>query len=317
MVLRRGRTLALSAMVLAGVLFGFAPTPVSAATDWSFESSATDSGWQIEVEEGSGHVEGDCTSIGDDWLLLEPMEGTCYVQFSQENPTAFALHHVLPNGKYIVFRHVDEMSPYLVAIDAVSLDGDTLQFTMASENLIGEILDVESETWDLGAEQQKIALYLLSEEPGDWFHIDPTIVEAVLLSPSEMEVDFDGDDGEGDTDGQWVTRTCNLETAICNTGVTEDPLITASGRFLLTGSTIEFASVRVRWAWLSCRISGDAGENRRVPSDCRTVSRGAGFGSSLERRPYRVTARDRARGFLRVAIYADGVWHYSSTHSVR
>ena len=101
----------------------------------------------------------------------------------------------------------------------------------------------------------------------------------------------------------------------CSAG--DDPSITAIGATRLIGSTSTFSSDRVRWAWLSCRASGDGGTDARVPLGCRTVARGSGLGSSLERRAYRVTAQDRRHRYMRVAIYADGAWHYSSTHSLR
>jgi hypothetical protein len=101
----------------------------------------------------------------------------------------------------------------------------------------------------------------------------------------------------------------------CSIG--DDPSITAYGATRLIGSTSTFASDRVRWAWLSCRTSGDGGTDTRLPAGCRTVARGSGLGSALERRAYRVTAQDRRHRYVRVAIYADGSWHYSSTHNVR
>ena len=64
-------------LFLAG-LFGIAPKPALAATDLSFESLPTDSGWEIDVEAGSAHLEGDCTDTGVEWLELEPVQGDCF-----------------------------------------------------------------------------------------------------------------------------------------------------------------------------------------------------------------------------------------------
>lgn len=97
----------------------------------------------------------------------------------------------------------------------------------------------------------------------------------------------------------------------------DDPSISMIGSARLVGSTTEFANDRVRWVWLRCIREGDAGSSRRLPLGCRTVSRGSGLGSSLERRAYRLSAADRRSGYMRIAIYADGEWHYSSALSLR
>lgn len=204
---------------LAVTALGFSPAPVAAGSDWSFEGLPTDSGWEIEVEAGSGHGEGDCTDSGFSWLTLEPVEGDCFVQFSQEMPSAFALHHALPGGKHIVFRHIDNQAPFLFAIDSVSLDGNEFRFTMASQNFddsLGYRFEDDSWTLEDGTPQQKMALYVLSAEPANWFDIDPAIVQSVLLSPGEMEVDHDGLVNDGDTDGVWAERVCNLRTGTCD-----------------------------------------------------------------------------------------------------
>lgn len=218
MIVRRRLLATISAVLFLVGLFGIAPRPVLAATDLSFENLPTDSGWEIDVEAGSAHLEGDCTETGEQWLELVPVEGACFVQFSQLFPTAFALHRALPGGQQLVFRHVDNQDPFLFAIDAVTLNGNELSFTMASDNFDDALgYRFENDEWShLGSAQQKMALYLLSETPEDWFDIDSSIVEAVLLSPGEMEVDHDGEVNDGDTDGQWATRTCNLRTGTCD-----------------------------------------------------------------------------------------------------
>jgi hypothetical protein len=108
----------------------------------------------------------------------------------------------------------------------------------------------------------------------------------------------------------------NTIAASCELGG-GDPSISAIGRTRLVGSTTEFADDRVRWAWLRCMRDGDAGTSSRLPIGCRIAARGAGLGSSLERRAYRLSAADRRSRYMRVAIYADGEWHYSSAVSVR
>lgn len=305
--LRRVSVVIFSTLIMMALLASV-PSQVRAAVEnWSFETLPTDGGWQIAVEEGSEHVEGDCTSH---WLELEPVEGSCFVQFTQDSPTAFALYHEIPGGGYVVIRHLDTEFIFNLAVDQVTYNEGALQITYASENLDGRILDNGDNKWSLGDGGQKMAIYELSAEPDDWFDIDPSLVTSILASPTEMEVDSDGVVGDGDTDGEWVTIHLLL-------GGSDDPSISMIGSTRLVGSTTEFANDRVRWVWLRCIREGDAGSSRRLPLGCRTVSRGAGLGSSLERRAYRLSAADRRSGYMRVAIYADGEWHYSSALSVR
>lgn len=125
----------------------------------------------------------------------------------------------------------------------------------------------------------------------------------------------------------WVTdvleTACDYDEPVVAYGLSgigfgsEDPSISAIGSTRLVGSTTEFANDRVRWAWLRCTRDGDAGTSSRLPLGCRIAARGAGLGSSLERRAYRLSAADRRSRYMRVAIYADGEWHYSSAVSVR
>jgi hypothetical protein len=138
---------------------------------------------------------------------------------------------------------------------------------------------------------------------------------------SEATCSTDGDIilaywGYVDADNAMNVYT-NTIAASCELGGGEDPSISAIGRTRLVGSTTEFADDRVRWAWLRCTRDGDAGTSSRLPIGCRIAARGAGLGSSLERRAYRLSAADRRSRYMRVAIYADGEWHYSSAVSVR
>jgi hypothetical protein len=137
---------------------------------------------------------------------------------------------------------------------------------------------------------------------------------------SEATCSTDGDIilaywGYVDADNAMNVYT-NTIAASCELGG-EDPSISAIGRTRLVGSTTEFADDRVRWAWLRCTRDGESGTSSRLPTGCRIAARGAGLGSSLERRAYRVSAADRRSRYMRVAIYADGEWHYSSAVSVR
>jgi hypothetical protein len=96
-----------------------------------------------------------------------------------------------------------------------------------------------------------------------------------------------------------------------------DPSITEERAGKLVGSTTAFAFSRVQWAWMSCTSAGGPGEGRRLPNDCRVTASGSGQGSVLKRKPYRVTSRDRSRGYIRVAIKDHGTWYYSDAFDVR
>ena len=96
-----------------------------------------------------------------------------------------------------------------------------------------------------------------------------------------------------------------------------DPSIVEERSGKLVGSTTEFAFSRVQWSWMSCTSAGGPGESRRLPGDCRVTANGSGQGSALQRKPYRVTSRDRGRGYVRVAIKEHGTWHYSEAFDVR
>lgn len=169
-----------------------------------------DNGWQIEVEVGSGHVEGDCSNDGELWLELRVIDGSGYVQFVQDGITAFALCDALPDGGYVVLRRLDTHAQFLVAIDQVAFSNGDLSLTLASENLDDKMSDVGDLSWSLDDGGQKLALYHLSAEPDNWFNIDPAKVVQVLRSPFTIEIDFDGEPGDGDTDGHWVTFGIDL-----------------------------------------------------------------------------------------------------------
>lgn len=96
-----------------------------------------------------------------------------------------------------------------------------------------------------------------------------------------------------------------------------DPSISEERAGKLVGSTSAFAFSRVQWSWMSCTASGGPRENRRLPGDCRVTASGSGQGSALPRKPYRVTSRDRSRGYIRVAIKDHGTWYYSDAFDVR
>ena len=115
----------------------------------------------------------------------------------------------------------------------------------------------------------------------------------------------------------WGDTWSGVPVTTVPVGGGDDPSISVIGSTRLVGSTTEFANDRVRWAWLRCTRDGDAGTSSRLPLGCRIAARGAGLGSSLERRAYRLSAADRRSRYMRVAIYADGEWHYSSALSVQ
>ena len=153
-------------------------------------------------------------------------------------------------------------------------------------------------------------------EWGDDFSFAIDVSRGLLFTNTEYGYEF-----------PWVTdvleSACDYDEPVVAYGLSaigfggEDPSISAIGSTRLVGSTTEFANDRVRWAWLRCTRDGDAGTSSRLPLGCRIAARGAGLGSSLERRAYRLSAADRRSRYMRVAIYADGEWHYSSAVSVR
>lgn len=147
---------------------------------------------------------------------------------------------------------------------------------------------------------------------GDDFTFAIDVSRGLLFSNTEYGNEF-----------PWVTdalpTACGYAEPVVaySYSLSEDPSISMIGRTRLVGSTTEFANDRVRWEWLRCTRDGDAGTSSRLPFGCRTAARGAGLGSSLERRAYRLSAADGRSGYMRVAIYADGEWHYSSALNVR
>ena len=317
------RLLALTtaALLMFTVLLG-TPSRVSAvAENWSFESSSTDGGWQIAVQDGSAHVEGDCTDSTVEalpWLDLDPQEGACFVQFSQMFPTAFALYHALPGGGFIALRHLDTTGPFVLAVDEVTYDDGNLQITYASENFDGDevILDNGPDAWSLGDAGQKMAIYLLTAEPADWFDIDPSLIEEVLLSPEEMEVDSDGHRGDGDTDGEWVTKDLDLSGNCGTLDATVCPTITDAGSGKLIGAPGSAAmSTPARYTWLSCRVAGGGTTSR--PSDCRAGKTVTSTGARFSRMAYRISLADRRSGYLRLAVQVRGTTYYSGTFDVR
>lgn len=95
-----------------------------------------------------------------------------------------------------------------------------------------------------------------------------------------------------------------------------DPQIEAVSRRELIGSTIDFADDRIRWAWMRCTEDGDSGIETQLPRDCRVTANGSGKGSTLSRRPYQISRSDLRAGFIRLAIYSRGEWHFSAAHSL-
>jgi len=95
-----------------------------------------------------------------------------------------------------------------------------------------------------------------------------------------------------------------------------DPQIEVASRRELIGSTSEFADDRIRWAWMRCTEGGSSGIESQLPRDCRVAANGSGKGSALARRPYQISRSDLRDGFIRLAIFAHGTWHYSEALSL-
>ena len=155
------------------------------------------------------------------------------------------------------------------------------------------------------------------EEHGmDWFESSP--IDLTEGQTYSFEAWFyDGCCGAG------AILSSNFEGAGWNVvpstwfGAGGDPSIVEERSGKLVGSTTAFAFSRVQWSWMSCTSAGGPGEGRRLPNDCRVTANGSGQGSALQRKPYRVTSRDRGRGYIRVAIKEHGTWHYSDALDVR
>jgi hypothetical protein len=198
-------------------------------------------------------------------------------------------YEILPGGGGTRPRLlVNGTDGYLMTWSMYDADGTGIRAQLFDSNLeaIGEVVQVSSE--GLNA----------------WRSEATCTAEDIILSY------WGAEDSAMNVYTNTIEGSCVFESG-------DDPSISLIGRTRLVGSTTEFANDRVRWAWLRCTRDGDVGSSRRLPLGCRIVARGAGLGSSLERRAYRLSAADRRYGYMRVAIYADGEWHYSSALSVR
>ncbi|MFM8791138.1 MAG: hypothetical protein ACKOFX_01385, partial [Solirubrobacterales bacterium] len=112
--------------------------------DWSFETSIAASGWNLEIEPGSGLIYDECYEPTSGLL---PLEGDCYLRTDQYNPSAYVLWREVPGKGIVALRHVDNCGPFPQMYDYASYLPLTSQFSisMASDNACEEVLD--NGTW--------------------------------------------------------------------------------------------------------------------------------------------------------------------------
>jgi len=286
--------------------------------DWSFETSIAASGWNLEIQEGSGLVYEECVPEA---FGVDPVEGSCFLATDQENPSAYVLWRAVPGKGIVALRHVDNCSPFPAFFDYASYvpSSSTFSITLLMYNDCGEVLDAGDWSYSSSDDNQKFAIDQLSGVPSSWFgDTEENVVKHLLLPTSDQLTEA------GDTDGEWQmfefelddvesseTDCGALATEICPTISTN-----ASGRLVGAPGT-DHTLARATYTWLRCRKEGAAESGPRAPSTCVKISTVKGTAAQLANRPYGVSVRDQRAGFIRLAVKVGTRTFYSGTIDVR
>ena len=115
----------------------------------------------------------------------------------------------------------------------------------------------------------------------------------------------------------WFTRPAtsgancgDLDAAVC-------PTITDAGTNRVTGAPgSDHTTARAIYTWLRCRNEGAALESRRIPTGCRIIRSARSTAARMENAPYRISAGDRSRGYLRLAVTVGHTTYYSGAYDL-
>jgi len=284
--------------------------------DWSFETSVAASGWNLEVESGSELIYDECYEPTSGLL---PLEGECYLDTDQDNPSAYVLWREVPGKGIVALRLVDNCFPFPVAFDYASYSAPLFTISIASYNECEDVRDAGSWSYESGGMggNQKFGIDQLSAVPDNWFgDVAENVVQHLLLPTSDLLTDA------GDTGGDWQTFTFSLEDVDAtdpNCGALDlsvCPTITSGTRGLIGAPGTSHVANRATYTWLRCTVPGVAAEGPRAPATCRTIRSSKATGAQMAVRPYGVTSRDAKAGYIRLAVKVGTRTYYSGAYSV-
>jgi hypothetical protein len=284
--------------------------------DWSFETSVAASGWNLEVEAGSALIYEECYEPTSGLL---PLEGECYFNTDQMNPSAYVLWREVPGKGIVALRHVDNCFPFPQAYDYASYSAPLFTISIASYNECEDVRDAGSWSYEIGPmnDNQKFGIDQLSAVPDNWFgDVAENVVQHLLLPTSDLLTDA------GDTGGDWQTFTFSLEDVDAtdpNCGalnLSVCPTITSGTRGLIGAPGTSHVANRATYTWLRCTVPGAAAEGPRAPVTCRTIRTFKATGAQMAVRPYGVTSRDAKAGYIRLAVKVGTRTYYSGAYSV-